>query len=133
MKDRRGPGIMTVSTAGEDASGAAPSIPEAGDEVAAWISLPGKAEEHIHRHKEPAIKMADERRRDFIIGHLLRTFELRGPPTNRGETTRVLRRDVFGRGHHEAANPARLLLATLKYLQILTFAGRFQSFLIKKT
>jgi hypothetical protein len=74
MKDRSGPGIMTVSTAGEDAGGAAPSVTEAGDEVAAWISLPGKAEEYTPRHKEPEIKMANERRRDFIIGHLLRTF-----------------------------------------------------------
>jgi hypothetical protein len=69
MKDRSGPGIMTVSTAG-DAGTTAPSAGDTGDEIAAWIALPRKAEEHIHRHKKPAIKMANERRRDFIIGHL---------------------------------------------------------------
>jgi hypothetical protein len=70
MKERSGPGIMTVSTAGEDADEGVPSGEEAGDKVAAWIALPGKTEEHAHRHTKPAMKMADERRRDFNIGHL---------------------------------------------------------------
>jgi hypothetical protein len=70
MKERSGPGIMTVSTAGEDAGEAAPSGEEAGDKVAAWIALSGKTEEHTHRHKKLATKMANERRRDFIIEHL---------------------------------------------------------------
>jgi hypothetical protein len=62
MKDRSGPGIMTVSTGREDVGEAAPS---AGDEVAAWIAL-----EHAHRQKRAARKMANERRKNFIIGHL---------------------------------------------------------------
>lgn len=61
---------MAVSSAGADAGGGAPSAGEAGDKIAAWIALPKKAEEYIHRHKKPVTKMANERRRDFIIGHL---------------------------------------------------------------
>jgi hypothetical protein len=88
MKDRSGPGIIAVSTAGDGAGAAAPS---AGEETAAWIALPGKAEEPAHRHKKPVTKMANERRRDFIIGHLLSIFELLGLRETGGEMARVLK------------------------------------------
>jgi len=66
MKDRSGPGILTVSTAGEAAEG---GLAEAvfcwSDREAPLAALP---EEQAHRQKKAEREMANVRRGRFIIG-----------------------------------------------------------------
>jgi hypothetical protein len=77
MKDRRGPGIVAVSTAG--IGGVVGDAAEIGPEgEAAWSSSPGQMEEASQRHRKTATGRESVRRGHFIIGYLLRTFELRG-------------------------------------------------------
>jgi hypothetical protein len=64
MKDRRGPGMATVSTAGE--GGLAEPMPGWSD---ALTALPELAEEQRHRPKKAERKMA-VRRGHFIMGYL---------------------------------------------------------------
>jgi hypothetical protein len=81
MKDRSGPGIMTVSIAA--AEGGVPfadlgwsfgwSFGWSGEE-AALTPLPENAEEHTHSPTKVAVKMANVRRGRFIIGYLSETF-----------------------------------------------------------
>jgi hypothetical protein len=72
MKERSGPGMPTVSTAGEE--GGAPALAEPvfggfdSDGEAPLTGLPEKAEEQTHRQKKADTKMADVRRGHFIIG-----------------------------------------------------------------
>ena len=66
MKDRSGPGMLTVSPAGD--AGGAPALADAGFGWSdALTTLP---EEQAHRQKKVETKMADVRRGDFIIGYL---------------------------------------------------------------
>jgi hypothetical protein len=78
MKDRRGPGIVAVSTAagGAGVVGLAAETGLKGE--AAWSSSPGQREEAIQRHRKTATGRESVGRGHFIIGYLLRTFELRG-------------------------------------------------------
>jgi hypothetical protein len=77
MKDRRGPGIVAVSTAA-GGGGVVGVAAETGLGEAAWSSSPGQMEEAIQRHRKTTKGRESVRRGNFIIGYLLRTFELRG-------------------------------------------------------
>jgi hypothetical protein len=77
MKDRRGPGIMTVSAAdGEE--GLAEAVFGWSDGEAPLTALP---EEQAHRQKKAERKMANVRRGHFIIGYLCENLRssLAGP------------------------------------------------------
>jgi hypothetical protein len=58
MKERKGPGMETVSTGGEAGVGIASA----------------DAKELVGRHRKAAKKKANVRRRHFIIGYLWRTL-----------------------------------------------------------
>jgi hypothetical protein len=80
MKDRRGPGIMTVSTAGGE-GGLAEAVfgwSEESEGEAPLIALP---EEQAHRQIKAEREMANVRRRHFIIGYLCENLpaSLTGP------------------------------------------------------
>jgi hypothetical protein len=77
MKDRRGPGIMTVSAAAEE-GGLAEAVLGWSDGEAPLTALP---EEQAHRQKKAERKMANVRRGHFIIGYLCENLRssLAGP------------------------------------------------------
>jgi hypothetical protein len=66
MKDRRGPGMLTVSTAGGEG--------DLAEAVFGWSEgeapLTALPEEQAHRQKKAERKMANVRRGHFIIGYL---------------------------------------------------------------
>jgi hypothetical protein len=72
MKDRSGPGMTTVSTAGEAGGAAAFAEPAFGwsDGEAAFTALPEEAEQQAHRQKKVDREMANIPRGRFIIGYL---------------------------------------------------------------
>ena len=70
MKERRGPGMVMVST-GVGGAGRVWSVPGG---FGAGIGLPEKAGEAAHRPKIAAARVANVRRGNFIGGYLLRTF-----------------------------------------------------------
>jgi hypothetical protein len=91
MKDRRGPGIVAVSAAG--IGGVVGDAAEIGPEgEAAWSSSPGQMEEASQRHRKTATGRESVRRGHFIIGYLLRTFELRGGQIRYGTNLPRVRR-----------------------------------------
>jgi hypothetical protein len=90
MKDRKGPGMMTVSTAGE--GGLAEPMFGWSDREAALTALPEQAEEQRHRPKKAERKMATVRRGHFIMGYLFKNLRASlCSPSVRNETTRVER------------------------------------------
>jgi hypothetical protein len=76
MKDRKGPGIMTVSAAGEEGGLAAVfGWSEESEEEVPWMALPEYAKEQVDKQKVDKQKKAarekvKERRGHFIIGYL---------------------------------------------------------------
>jgi hypothetical protein len=72
MKDRSGPGMTAVSTAGEEAGVPAFACPVFGwsDGEAPLTGLPEEAEEQRHRQKKADTKRVNVRRGHFIIGYL---------------------------------------------------------------
>jgi hypothetical protein len=77
MKDRSGPGMLTVSAAGVE-GGLAEAVFGWSDGEAPLSALP---EEQAHRQKKAEKKMANVRRGHFIIGYLCENLRasLAGP------------------------------------------------------
>src|ERR1700733_9365261 len=71
-KDRKGPGMMTLSVAGDvDAFSSADDVSSGNDDEAACTVPPEKA----HRYTRPTTRTANGRRGAFMAEYLFRTFE----------------------------------------------------------